>query len=102
MKIRITAGDWGGDYEADSGRKAIQLFFEDVMANKIKLCQLSPIGEWTDGKEKIPFRIAPALFSVGKMTAQELVGTLRACDLDFEAEEIMSMVKADSWMVKSK
>lgn len=102
MKIRITTGDWGGDYEVASGREAIQAFFHDVLANKIKLCQLSPIGSWkrSDGEE-IHFRIAPALFRAGRMSVDELTATFRAADLDFTPDEIASMVQADSWMLQN-
>lgn len=101
MKIRITAGDWGGDYEAASGKEAIKAFFQDIMAGRIKLCQLSPLGFWTrsDG-EKIPFRIAPALFKAGRMTAEGLVSTFRSVDLDFDPEQIAAMVSQDSWMIE--
>jgi hypothetical protein len=79
VSIRITAGDWGGDYAAVDGREAIKLFFRDILAGKIKLCQLSPIGNWLrDDGEEIPFRIAPALMMAGKMTMEEVAATLRA------------------------
>lgn len=103
MKIRITAGDWGGNYEVRSGQDAIKAFFRDIDANKIKLCQLSPVGEWrkhgTSDDDSVPFRIAPALFKLGKLSAEDLVQTLLKAGLDFEPVEIMAMVQADSWMV---
>ena len=98
--IRITAGDWGGNYKAANGQDAIKMFFRDILAGKIKLCQLSPIGNWrrADGEE-IPFRIAPALFKAGLLSAEGLHATLKACDLDFEPVEIMAMVQQDAWML---
>lgn len=99
MRIRITVGDWGGNYEAATGRGAIKLFFGDVAAGKIKLCQLSPLGIWNDGRESIPFRIAPALFKMGLMSADDLVSTFQNAGLEFEPAEIIFMVNEDSWMV---
>lgn len=102
MKIRITTGDWGGDFEAASGQDAIKAFFCDVLHGKIKLCQLAPLGIWKgDDGEQIPFRIAPALFKAGMMSADDLVASFRAVDLDFEPVEIASMVQADSWMIEN-
>jgi hypothetical protein len=100
MKIRVTTGDWGGDYEVATGRDAVKAFFKDVTGGKIKMCQLSPLGMWTDGKEKYPFRIAPALFKAGIISAEDLAENFKAMDLDFEPVEIMAMVTADSWMVE--
>lgn len=101
MKIRITTGDWGGDYEADTGKDAIKQFFADIFAGKIKFPQLSPIGNWTDGKDDYPFRIAPALFKAGKITLEELRGTLRQCDLDFSDRDLKRMASADAWMLEN-
>jgi hypothetical protein len=100
--IRITAGDWGGNYKAANGQDAIKMFFRDILAGKIKLCQLSPLGSWrrADGKE-IPFRIAPALFKAGLLSAEGLHATLKAYDLDFEPIEIMAMVQQDAWMLNA-
>ncbi len=100
MKIKITAGDFGADYEAENGQAAIKLFFQEILSGRVKLDRLSPLGEWNDGTEPIPFRIAPALFKAGRLTAAELVATFRACDLDFEPIEIMSMAQADAWMIR--
>jgi len=98
--IRVTAGDWMGRYAATTGQDAIKMFFQDILAGKIKLCQLSPLGSWlrNDGEE-IAFRIAPALFKCGKITAHGLIATLESCGLDFEAVEIMAMVQQDAWMI---
>ncbi len=102
MKIRITTGDWGGNYEAASGQDAIKQFFSDILSGKIKYCQLSPIGQWTEGKEEIPFRIAPALFRAGKMTLEELRATLKQCDLDFSDRDLKRMASADAWMLEDE
>jgi hypothetical protein len=100
MRIRISAGDWGGEYEAATGPEAIVLFFDDVLAGKIKLCQLGLAGNWSDGGEPIPFRIAPALFKAGRLNARDLAASFQAAGLDFEPAEIMSIVTADAWMVR--
>lgn len=102
MKIQITAGDWGGEYEATSGKEAIKAFFRDIIAGKIKFAQLSPLGLWTDGKmeEPIPFRIAPAMCRAGLLSPEGLVATFRAVELDFEPDQIMAMIRADTWMVE--
>lgn len=99
--IRMTAGDWGGNYNAPDGREAIKLFFRDIMAGKIKLCQLSPTGNWLrSGGEEIAFRIAPALMLAGKMTMDEVSATLKAYDLDFSADQITAMAREDAWMLE--
>lgn len=101
--IRVAAGDWGGNYSAPNGREAIKMFFRDIMAGKVKLCQLSPLGTWLrDDGEEIPFRIAPALVLAGKMTVEEVIATMEAVDpeLAFSADEIASMARADAWMLE--
>lgn len=99
-KITILAGDCGKDYEAVSGREAIKAFFRDITAGRIKLCQLSPIASWNDGKEPIYFRIAPALFKAGLMTLREVSDTLREAGVEFNAVQIRAMADADSWMIE--
>lgn len=99
--IRVTAGDWGGNYNAPTGQEAIKMFFRDILSGKIKMCQLSPIGNWLrDDGEVIPFRIAPALMLAWKMTMEGVMETLKACDLDFSPNQITSMARADAWMLE--
>ena len=103
MKIKVRTGDHFKDYEANSGKEAIKIFFKRVLSGQIKLNHLAPMGEWYNAQihEWIPFRIAPALFKAGKLSADDLILTLRNCDLDFEPHEIMSMVQQDTWMVEN-
>ena len=98
MKISILAGDCSKDYQAVSGREAIQMFFRDITGGRIKLCQLSPIASWTDGSEPIYFRIAPVLLVAGLMTFDEVDATLRQAGIEFTKEQILAMAAADSWM----
>jgi hypothetical protein len=100
--MRITAGDWGGDYVAKDSKEAIKGFFRDVLANRIKLVQLSPLGviDAHKGDDSIPFRIAPALFKAGRISAETLAATFERAGLEFTVEEIAWMVGADSWMVE--
>lgn len=101
--IRITAGDWGGDYPAANGREAIQMFFRDILADKIKLTQLSLIGMWrrSDGEE-IPFRIGPALWRAGKITEDQLAASFRQEDLYFTHEQLLYMMVCDAWMLNDR
>ena len=100
MRFRIVTGDWGGNYEAQSSQDAIRLFFADIKAGRIKLCQLGLLGEWSAAKRTpIQFRIAPALFKAGLLSGDGLVASFRSAGLEFEPVEIMSMVTADAWMV---
>jgi hypothetical protein len=83
-------------------KRRSDFFFKDILAGRIKLCQLSPLGNWNAGDEAIPFRIAPALFKAGRMSAKELVATFLAAGLHFEADEIAFMVNEDSWMIENQ
>lgn len=96
--IRVTAGDWGGDYDVPTGRDAIQTFFAEIAIGKIKLCQLSPIGMCNDGTGDIPFRIAPTLFRLGMISMEDLHATLAQCVEGFTDADLRYMIEQDAWM----
>jgi hypothetical protein len=104
MKIRITTRDVDRTYEAGTGQRAIQLFFDDVKTGKIAVSELGVIGEWYDDeldqhKPGIPFRIVPALVNCGLLAHSEMPRLFKEAELDFTSDELQQMIAEDRWMV---
>lgn len=100
MEITITTKNLRRRYEAETGQKAVQMFFDDVKADNVSLHELGFIGNWTDGKEDHPFRIGLALYRCGLLSKPDLDASFESAQLEFEPAQVAAMANADAWMVR--
>ena len=100
LKVKVETKGWSGEFEVENGFQAIKAFFKAIKEHEIGIDQVGLLGFWyrADG-EKIAFRIPPALFEMGLISADRLHDSLLSIG-DFQPEDLMAMVVKDSWMVE--
>jgi hypothetical protein len=102
MWVTITTRDGlRREYEAADGRHAVRHFFDEIRAGIIDLNELGFIGTWSiGGGEEVPFRIGPALFMAGMLTAEELDSSFEHAGLELTAVQLAVVLEDDAWMVR--
>lgn len=103
--FKVSAKEVSYLINAQSPQMAMRDFMRRVMTEAIGMEDLGQIGLVHEvGKpedDAIPFRIAPAMFNLGKMTASEYVATLKAnISPEISMADAMRMAKADRWLTE--
>ena len=104
-RFEVSAKDVSYTIIAQSPQMAMKDFMRRVMIEQIGIEDLGQLGMVHEvGKPKedtIPFRIAPAMFNLGKLTANEYISTLKAnISPEISMADAMKIAKADKWLTE--